>query len=968
MADFNAKINLDADNSKALRKIEQVEKAVNKLDNAVNKVDVKVRGTQQAEQQVNKLYKALERLESSALSKLPQSLQMVIAYLKAANAGMGEFSKRAIMAAAAVGDIGRVSLAPIVRAQTQAITQFNKTSSAIQKINSDIVKVVQTFDLLLARIVAVRVQIEGMKRLTGGGGGGGFLGGGGGGGGRIGPGSAGALPPGDYGFLGDPITLRGLRNLRSQLEDLLDTAVIGSQQFRRLEDAIADVNNRIRDAQLVGQRGGSGVGGAPRPFGPEASTRVIQGSVRALEQELAAKQALVNNAVIGTKKFREYSRSLQRTTRQLERAQSAGKGFFSNLTNPQSKLGSAVIGGGFPLITGGGPGSILGGALGGLAGGFAGSIGGSAIGQSFDQATAAVIKTAEATRNVGNAFDFLSEKQLFSSDETRRLAEELAELGEVERLAAVATAELVNIIGNQGVQNLQELDSEWQELLSNVAELGLAIAAFISQYLKPVIELLNNAVGSINTRNRFDSLRQDLAGTAQGKALEEAIRQARRDNGRGARLGPLQTADQARLLEQFGSQRPITVQVPVTDADRDRFAPPKAKAAGKSDEDRIRERIELLNIEIAAIQQKAAIDQKISQARIAEDQSLVNRLTLENQLVAIQERLAKTLVRTTDERVKQLEIAKAQAQAEAAKSAYADKEAERIAAAEQSYTKQIEILNLQLQAAEAITREEQQQAELQLKLLNLRNANKDLTEEQLQSLEAATKKLFEATNLGPLAAYIKNTSKALADTEARMVRITQTIENQLANGIANFFNGIVDGSKSAEEAFADMLTGMGQALVQEGARMIAQYIAIGIARMFAGIGTGGGGGGFGPTPLTSGMNFFRAEGGPVDNATPYIVGERGPELFVPNTSGTVINSEQSRAQLDMYSPGNAVDAPAGPMNVNMQYSGPTMAFDDKRYLPIEAVPEIIKDAAKQGEQRALSSMRNRVSTRNRVGI
>ena len=72
--------------------------------------------------------------------------------------------------------------------------------------------------------------------------------------------------------------------------------------------------------------------------------------------------------------------------------------------------------------------------------------------------------------------------------------------------------------------------------------------------------------------------------------------------------------------------------------------------------------------------------------------------------------------------------------------------------------------------------------------------------------------------------------------------------------------------------------------------------------------------------------------------------------------------------MDMYSPGNATDAPSGPMNVEMNYSGPTMAFDDKRYVPVEAIPGIIKDAAKQGESRALSSMRNKVSTRNRVGI
>ena len=35
-----------------------------------------------------------------------------------------------------------------------------------------------------------------------------------------------------------------------------------------------------------------------------------------------------------------------------------------------------------------------------------------------------------------------------------------------------------------------------------------------------------------------------------------------------------------------------------------------------------------------------------------------------------------------------------------------------------------------------------------------------------------------------------------------------------------------------------------------------------------------------------------AEGGPVAASTPYIVGEVGPELFVPNTAGTVIPNNQ----------------------------------------------------------------------------
>ena len=37
---------------------------------------------------------------------------------------------------------------------------------------------------------------------------------------------------------------------------------------------------------------------------------------------------------------------------------------------------------------------------------------------------------------------------------------------------------------------------------------------------------------------------------------------------------------------------------------------------------------------------------------------------------------------------------------------------------------------------------------------------------------------------------------------------------------------------------------------------------------------------------------FRANGGSVSGNNPYIVGEKGPELFIPNTSGTIIPNNQ----------------------------------------------------------------------------
>jgi phage-related minor tail protein len=36
--------------------------------------------------------------------------------------------------------------------------------------------------------------------------------------------------------------------------------------------------------------------------------------------------------------------------------------------------------------------------------------------------------------------------------------------------------------------------------------------------------------------------------------------------------------------------------------------------------------------------------------------------------------------------------------------------------------------------------------------------------------------------------------------------------------------------------------------------------------------------------------MFRANGGPVSANSPYVVGERGPELFVPRASGSIVSN------------------------------------------------------------------------------
>ena len=248
---------------------------------------------------------------------------------------------------------------------------------------------------------------------------------------------------------------------------------------------------------------------------------------------------------------------------------------------------------------------------------------------------------------------------------------------------------------------------------------------------------------------------------------------------------------------------------------------------------------------------------------------------------------------------------------------------------------------------------------------------------------------------------------AIAAAEQQELKLQQTLEalqpvtDALASGITDFFTAVIDGSKSAEEAFADMLKGMAAALAQQAAVMIAQYIAIGIAKSFAGMGGNSSYGTGSQTPLTSGLDFsgaFRAQGGPVNQNAPYIVGEKGPELFIPGVSGTVVSNDvafgdaadamagssqafaESAQAMEMAmatrSSNSAAAAEASAMQSADAYftSGTsTVSFDTYRVGEMDVVTredamKIGMDAAKKAEANVYKGLRNMPAVRGRSGV
>ncbi|WP_294395368.1 tail tape measure protein [uncultured Sphingomonas sp.] len=86
------------------------------------------------------------------------------------------------------------------------------------------------------------------------------------------------------------------------------------------------------------------------------------------------------------------------------------------------------------------------------------------------------------------------------------------------------------------------------------------------------------------------------------------------------------------------------------------------------------------------------------------------------------------------------------------------------------------------------------------------------------------------------------------------------------------------------------------------------------AALRSGIGASGGGGGLAGvagTLLSAVLGLpGRATGGPVSPGAAYVVGERGPELFVPTSSGTVVPTQAGSSARDVRV-SIAITAPGG---------------------------------------------------------
>ena len=216
-------------------------------------------------------------------------------------------------------------------------------------------------------------------------------------------------------------------------------------------------------------------------------------------------------------------------------------------------------------------------------------------------------------------------------------------------------------------------------------------------------------------------------------------------------------------------------------------------------------------------------------------------------------------------------------------------------------------------------------------IANVKRKNFLAVEQQIWDAEQSGTKLTADTQQRLRDEAVKSTAVMIKAIEARW-DAERSWEMGVTKALSNYIDTISNAAAQSERLFTNAFKGMEDALVsfvQTGKldfkslanSIIADLIRIQIqnsimkplAQATSGMSLSG--------MFSSAGNFlsglFKADGGPVAGGQPYIVGEQGPEWFVPNGAGTIVPNGKSAGTTS--SPGSSDSSTAtaqAPININ----------------------------------------------------
>jgi TP901 family phage tail tape measure protein len=416
-----------------------------------------------------------------------------------------------------------------------------------------------------------------------------------------------------------------------------------------------------------------------------------------------------------------------------------------------------------------------------------------------------------------------------------------------------------------------------------------------------------------------------------------------------------------------------------------------------------------LQRELQLKQELFGLEQKIAAAQAVDDKSTVIRLQGEQKLLELKSKIAAvetdTKLPAAEKALKKaiLEQEVTEARFETAtklETLEADRK-DRLQEMLTGFDREIELAGLKTEEAKKLL-------EIEHKILDLKKEGLLTSDAEIQSYRDKAQAAAAATTKDDKQSQAESDAQGIASTltggikDAIKAAVTGgDVKAALSNMLASLGDRLLDMAfRPLEQMLTQSLTNMlspaanqqmaaAYLMQQSGAQMMmaAQTYAAAMAAGGAGgfnplgiVGSifGVAGGAFGGGAFGSGFNPLSttklfpgglfASGGSPTPGQPTIVGERGPELFVPGQSGGITNNQNLRSMMasDHAKTEGRNNAPV----MNMSFE--TTKFMDRDWVDREqleaAMAQTARQGAAQGERRAMERLRQSPRTRRSLGL
>ena len=475
------------------------------------------------------------------------------------------------------------------------------------------------------------------------------------------------------------------------------------------------------------------------------------------------------------------------------------------------------------------------------------------------------------------------------------------------------TAELKNQTTVLGLQvTLKGIDSKLD--LNSFANIRRKIAQqeYSNELLKIGNQLKTGEIGLDQNQLLIRAANLELAGKIKDIELDRS-RQIAQNNEQAAQAAKQAADEESRVIKSVASIRKDTLSTVLDGVNAQYELDTLYKGEYTVLKDRIKNAQNELDLKqlILGKEEEAAL----ASATDAREQAVIIKLyDQKNKLLGIQ---ASFQNQTNIDKARELQYTKdiADIQSKGALKVAGSQAAADIAGARGNLAQSLGGTGFEFQQQQLNAQQQSQRDALATRLEAINRLQKDIPNLKGDNLEKAQKTLTNDQAQYAIDLQRLNTLSAIEQQQLRVNQVTEQyggIANAVGTAFSTSFKGIIDGSLTAKQALGNFFQSVADAFLDMAAQIIAKWIQMTILNTILNLFPGGGGNlgnnfngassslGAGATgSFNLGSQFSvgsvfgggRATGGPVMSGTTYMVGEKGPELFMPGRSGTVIPND-----------------------------------------------------------------------------